>query len=241
MSRSCAPATGRGGQDGQSGREPGTDGQDKGIEYDRVVVGWGDELVSVFKWTARVDEAAMLVALDELSNEEIAKQVGITRQGLDKWKRRPDFQEKVGELTAALAEAVKGKGIAERQNHLEALNERWKLMHKVIEERAVQYAGVPGGGSTGLLVPAAGRGATAPPGARTGRSGGVGERVSGGNGEQRRGLREFTRYVVDVRLLKELREHEKQAARELGQWKEESGTESNVLIREYVGVPVDEV
>ena len=183
----------------------------------------------------------MMVAQDELSNEEIAKRVGITRQGLDKWKRRPDFREQVEKLTLALAEAVKGKGIAERQNRLEALNERWKLMHKVIEERAIQYADVPGGGSTGLLVSAAGRGATALPGARNGRNGGVGERASGGKGGGKNSRKESTRYVVDVRLLRELRDHEKQAAQELGQWKEEPQTESTVLIREYVGVPVDEV
>ena len=40
------------------------------------------------------EQAALLVAQDELSNEEIAKRAGITRQGLDKWKRTADFQER---------------------------------------------------------------------------------------------------------------------------------------------------
>ena len=51
---------------------------------------------------------------------------------------------------------------------------------------------------------------------------------------------ELGEYVVDVRLLKERREHEKRAAQELGQWKCDRHDEPAVLVREYVGVPFDE-
>lgn len=68
----------------------------------RIGLDGGQELAG-FRWTGKRTEAALLVAQDELSNEEIAKRAGITRQGLDKWKRAPEFQERVEELLAAMA------------------------------------------------------------------------------------------------------------------------------------------
>lgn len=160
----------------------------------------------MFRWTARREEAAVLVAQDGLSNEEIAKRVGISRQGLDKWKRQPGFRERVEALVGSMAESVKGRGIADRQNRVSALNERWDRLWRVVEARAVQYADVPGG-DTGMLVG--------------------------------RGVAECAEYVLDGVLLKELREHEKQAAIEVGQWEGDRQDESAVLVREYVGVAVE--
>ena len=48
-------------------------------------------------------------------------------------------------------------------------------------------------------------------------------------------------YAVDTGLLKELREHERQAAQELGQWTEKHESSNELLIREYVGIDVDKV
>lgn len=41
-------------------------------------------------------------------------------------------------------------------------------------------------------------------------------------------------YAVDAPLLRELREHERQAAEELGEWREK-GEVGERLVREYVG------
>ena len=40
-----------------------------------------------FRWTVKREEAALLVAQDELSNEEIARRMGISRQGLDEGEK----------------------------------------------------------------------------------------------------------------------------------------------------------
>lgn len=82
-------------------------------------------------------------------------------------------------------------------------------MKRVIEARAEKYADVPGG-NTGLLVhnvKSIGAGVTA-------------ERVD--------------LYEFDAALVKELREHERQIAEELGQWKQEwddSGSEVLIQMR----------
>lgn len=179
--------------------------------------------MSGFRWSGQREDAALLVAEDRLTNEEIAARVGVTRQALDKWKRHPEFAARVESLVTAMAEAVEARGIANRKRRVAALNDRWRRMLRVIEDRAKEMADVTAG-ETGLLtrqvklvkvyvsVDEAGNG-----------SGGA-KRVSGALASSRRVV-EVAEFAVDVGLLRELREHEKQAAQELGQWdsKEDSG------------------
>ncbi len=220
-------------------------------------------------WTGRREEAALLVAQDDLTNEEIAARLGVTRRSLQVWKEAPEFAARVRELVTAMAEAVKGQGIAERQNRVAALNDRWEKLHGVIAARAKEMAGVPGG-DTGLLVRevrlvkvylvmpegegqtggpgdgerAGGGGKWGQPSPRPSPRGRGGEREMEGDGEELgpgRRVVQVAEYAVDVGLLKELREHEKQAAIELGQWEEKHEHSGEVLVREYVGVDIEQV
>ncbi|MHC5543152.1 hypothetical protein ACYOEI_33435, partial [Singulisphaera rosea] len=90
---------------------------------------------------------------------------------------------------------VRRRGIAILERRVDALHDRWLRMQTIIEERAAdkEMDGVPGG-KTGLIV-----------------------RQTRGSGPDAEPIDD---YVVDTALLKELREHEKQAAQELGQWVE---------------------
>jgi hypothetical protein len=174
-----------------------------------------------FEWSGRREEAALLVAQDQLSNEAIAARVGVTRQSLDRWKRRPEFGARVEQLVAELREGVRQRGIVERENRVAALNDRWHRMRAVIEARAEEHRGVAGGES-GLLV-------------KTVRTVRVEDGGGTGRGKKRVDLAE---YAVDGVLLRELREHEKQVAMELGQWAERQEHTGEVIVREYVGVEV---
>lgn len=159
--------------------------------------------VPEFEWTEQRVEAAALVAQDALTDEEIASNLGIDRRTLTRWKGEAEFRQRVGEIVKETHERIVARGIAEKQNRIDALNRRWKLMDDVIRQRAENLTDVAGGGNTGLLV----------------------RQVKGaGSGEAFRLIEE---YAVDTGLLKELREHEKQAAQELGQWTEKSDLTSN--------------
>jgi DNA-binding XRE family transcriptional regulator len=161
-----------------------------------------------FRWTTQREQAAQLVADDALSDQSIADKLGVTRQTLANWKREPAFQQRVAEHLEAAREAIRAEGIANRINRVNALNDRWNRMRTVIEERAEDEAmqDVPGG-KTGLLVH---------------------QTKAIGTGANQTIIDE---YAVDTGLLKELRAHEEQAAKELGQWTEKREDSGGLTIR----------
>lgn len=166
-----------------------------------------------FRWTAVRAQAAVWVAQDEQSDEQIAEASGVDRVTLHRWKQHPVFATRVQEHVARLAEVALKRGIAQREKRVAALHDRWKRMQRVIEARAddASMADVPGG-PTGLLV-------------RQVKNIQVAD-VWGGldsdlqESKPSKKSRMVEEYAVDTGLLKELREHEKQAAQELGQWVE---------------------
>jgi hypothetical protein len=148
-----------------------------------------------FQWTKQREDAARLLAEDRLSDEQITAQVGLKeRKTLSLWKRHPEFRARIESHVEAFRLAVRARGIACLERRVDQLNDRWHAMRRVIIERAEEMDGEIAGGGTGLLVR---------------------QFKSLGSGEHAETVRE---YHVDTGLLKELREHEKQAAQELGQW-----------------------
>lgn len=160
--------------------------------------------------------AAELVALDLQTDEAIARELRITKRTLERWKRQPAFRAAVQGAAETLRRAVQERGIAERQNRVDAYNEIWRRLHQVLAERASDplVAGVPGG-RTGLIVPS-------PMLVKVFDSTALNE-------DDERELERLTsaresrivyEYQIDTGLLKELREYAKLAAQDLGQWTE---------------------
>lgn len=213
-----------------------------------------------FKWTRQRERAALLVAEDKLSDREIAAEIKAHVVTLERWKQHPDFQARVSEHVAAYRQAIRQKGIAVVENRVDALNQRWEAMQRIIAARAADpsMAEIPGG-STGLLirrgklvkvyepvkVSLEGHAEGDPCPRCAGEEGLPRLRAATitkiGSEDAREGLicpicmerwRETDtlasaklneivyEYELDTGLLKELREHEKQAAQELGQWTE---------------------
>ena len=117
-----------------------------------------------------------------------------TSRLLARWSAAHHWQARLAQAAEEEREAIIRRGIAEKQNRLDDYNDRWQRMKRVIAERAADpsMANVPGG-QTGLLVRI-----VIPL-----RHGGY-----------------FERYEVDCGLLREMRELEKQAAIEVGDWVE---------------------
>lgn len=158
------------------------------------------------------------------TQEDAAREAGVTPATVRRWQHTSAFIAAVEAETAAIRERLRAEGIANRQNRLDAQNERWAGLKQVIAERAADpaLAGVPGG-TTGLIV-------AKPLLVKVYRD----EPVELGSPDdedyERRAAREYFdsarrsvmayEYAVDTGTLKELRELEKHAAIELGQWAE---------------------
>lgn len=153
--------------------------------------------VGDFQWSPSKEQAALLVAEDSKSNPDIAAAVGVTARQLERWKRLDAFRSRVEEHRKLWRDELAAEGLASQKNRLAAYNDRWRRMQRVIEAREADpaLANAPGG-NTGLMVR---------------QQKGIG---SGFNFEI---IEEF---AVDTGLLKEMRELEKQAAQDLGQWTE---------------------
>ncbi len=148
-----------------------------------------------FTWNAKRRAAAMHVAEGELTDQQIADAAGISRMQLYNWRQHPDFAARVKDHESKLASLAERFSIGRRLNRLKSQNDRWTRLQQVIADRASAewYQDAPGG-KTGLM-------------ARTVKSIGSGDNA-----------KEVVEHSVDTGLLKELRELETLAAKELGQW-----------------------
>lgn len=121
---------------------------------------------------------------------------------------------KIAEIKAAIDDHlsnIKRQGIQLQQNRIDGLAARHRLMLQVIEDRSEEMKDETPGGGTGLLV----------------------RRVK----VSKMGI--FNEYAVDTGLLRELREHEKQIAQELGEWTEKSEVAtSGTLSLDFAGIDV---
>lgn len=140
------------------------------------------------------ERAAYLLAVDELSDESIAREVDIARSTLSEWKKQPEFQQLISAHRDEIRKRIRSRGIAIIENRIQAQHDRWLRMRRVIDERAADptMAEVPGG-KTGLLVRRV-------------------KKIGGGDSAEL-----VDEYEVDTGLLKELREIENLVANELGQ------------------------
>lgn len=169
--------------------------------------------------------AAVLLAADDLSDEQIAQEVGVSRRTLANWKNLPEFQEQVVENVAEIQRRMMRHAIAKRHKRLAVLDDLHVKLLQVVDERAAEYATlaesgsdetIPAGGTTGLMVR---------------------QLKQIGAGREAQVVEEF---VVDVATVKAIQGLHEQAAKELGQWTEKLNV-SGGLKREYVIVGADEM
>lgn len=157
----------------------------------------------------------MLVAEDALSDEEIAGKVGISRRTLTNWKRDPAFQERVTEMVAQFAEQAASHAIADLDHRIRRYQARADALDGIVAERAADptMQEVPGGRSGYLVRQLKSIMVTYEPEPNQ-----DGEIEPGARATMVR--QQLAEYAVDTGLLKELRELDKQAAIESGQWAE---------------------
>lgn len=213
-----------------------------------------------FPWTSQTEEAALLVAEGKLTEAKMAAKLKIDRTTLWRWKKHPEFARRVQETVDAFRSAIRAEGIAVLENRLVRLNEHWEGMRALVRARADDAVKTKQSNKKAVdELTAASRqlGAsdvqiqvqvadllrdlpTVAPGMETGLVV-RGYKVAGGQT-----VEEFS---FDAALLKELRGHEEQAAKELGQWSDRAETRDYdmsqfndaELDRLAAGEPIDHV
>lgn len=165
---------------------------------------------SKFAWRKPQADAALLLAEDELTDREIAAKVGVDPGQIWRWNRHPEFAARVKKHVEELGECARRYAIARKNRRVKALDDRWERLRRVIEARAAapEMQDAPGG-KTGLLV-------------RQIKAVKAWE-ADGPDAEDTdcvptKETRLVEHFAVDTGLLRELREHEHQAAVELGEW-----------------------
>lgn len=158
----------------------------------------GVSFMAIQNYTKKHHEAALLLAEDELTDEQIADRVGIHRQTLANWKKDSGFAGLIGDQVGRLNAAMLRLPIAKKRERLKTLNTLHQKAMQVIEERAADMEDEATATGTGLLVR---------------------QIKIVRNGDDVTVLRE---YVVDVALMREIRALEEQASKELGQWVDKS-------------------
>src|SRR5262249_42455138 len=129
-----------------------------------------------------------------------------------RWRQVKEFQARVDEISRQLDAECLRIGIARKVNRLRRLDDRARRIQRLIDARAADpdIAALPGG-ETGLVVR---------------REKSIGSDPA---------AQLVTEAEADVALLRELREIEKQAAIELGQWEETAGVKAEVTVKVLVG------
>lgn len=155
----------------------------------------GPNRTKPFKWNAKKQAAARLLAEDALSDRAIAAKVGCSRAQMSEWKLVPEFSAKIKAIVAELGERSLRYAIARRHRRVGKLDRLLKRVESVIRERSEDpdMQTIPGG-KTGLVV--------------------IKECKTIGEGENRS---MFIEVAFDAALVKEARELMKEASIETGQ------------------------
>lgn len=164
---------------------------------------------------------------------------------LHRWKKHPDFAARVSENVEAIRERIRSVGIAVIENRVSALNDRWGRLHRVMEARAAA-----------ALVEIDAANARADESRRQGADEAQLKRIYADESEIAPGMETgllvrkekptkfgtVVEFAVDTRLLSELRAHELQAAKELGQQVDKHDlTSGGQPIKGYINFNTDEV
>jgi hypothetical protein len=182
--------------------------------------------------TAKQRKAAVHLALDELSDEQIAERLGIHRATLDRWKDLPALKYLMREEADKIALALRSEGITNKANRLQMYRDHSDQFEQIRQERAkdaetveskMNLYGVPGA-TTGWIV----------------GSLKLVKHITSGDGDddQRVWMEESWEYSVDTAMSREINNIRKQVAQETGQWTEKAEIDLTTAV-EFVGLDPD--
>ncbi len=184
--------------------------------------------------SSRRTRAAVLVAEDELTDNEIAAAVGINTRTLQRWKHQSAFAAQVGGHIGAIQAGMLRLTIAKKHKRLAVLDQLHTKSLAVIEARAQRYQATMSDDAAVVAAQAARSvfGRETPFEAVTGL---LVEKETVNNAGYR-----TVEWAVDRGLIQEIRSLHEQAAKELGQWVDRSEVSQTAVVQ-VIGVNVEAI
>ncbi len=186
-----------------------------------------------FEWTSKREQAAIWVAEDKKSDDDISSDLGINRATLHRWKQEPVFLDRVQSIREEFRQAVLTQSIADRVNRIRRLDDDWLDLQLVKQKRAASAKRRAEAKRTEERKPDDALEIYEDyPGMMTGQIVRVETPVKNGIKVE---------YQIDTSRLAELRNIEKQAAIELGQWTEKQEQTVNGSLTIYDEMSLEEL
>lgn len=182
--------------------------------------------VAVFDWDERRLRAAQLVAAGEKTEEEICREIGITRKGLWQWKCRSEFKSRVAEIVEQTKNALLKNGIRVRECRLQALEELFGRISNVILARSKRQLSVVAPDQSGDVDEFDADEASAAPVNERGQGVETGMIAVDYKGK----YANVPVFKFDAALAREYRETLKHIAQEMGEWSEKQEVEQSGAI-----------
>lgn len=179
------------------------------------------KLPAPFKWDPAKERCAVMIATEDLGDEELAKRSGVSRRSIVAWRQRSEFKARVEEHFQEWKKRVRDKGLALKERRLLSYLEDYENIQKLRRDRIAMYG--PHLAPDGLtMIPGI-------PGWETGFSVLVKKTIAG---------REVDHYEYDNVTLGRSLEVRKQLAIELGEWEnklEVTGADGGAIDMQITG------
>lgn len=158
--------------------------------------------------------AAIHLAEGLLSERQIARELNMSRSTLHEWKQEPDFMDVQAEYEHIIRSESLDLAIANKAERMRVLNMLHEKGVQIIQQRAEWYANELAEGDSAVNATRRVFGDVTPPWAATGML--VRNETVNATGMK------TVNWTYDNALAKDLRDTDKQAAQEMGQWDEKS-------------------
>ena len=166
------------------------------------------------KNSSRKERAAILLAEDELTDEAIAEVVGVTKRTITNWKQEPEFAALVGDYHGQIVAQSLRLPIAKKHHRVAVLNDLHEKALRAIEARGRRYAQAVADGESAEGATRRFFGDITPEEAATGLF--VREESVNASGMK------TVNWKYDNAITKDIKDTEKQAAQEMGQWEDKA-------------------
>lgn len=107
-----------------------------------------------WEWTRARIKAVKLAAEDELSDEKIGREVGVSSRTIRTWQHTPEFVARRKQVRSAWEARIFDLGVANKANRIKNLDAMNKKHARIMEARAGSASPeeIEVGGDTGLIV-----------------------------------------------------------------------------------------